>query len=350
MPFKCRLLLSPILLSLTCSLSRASEAPDLTVGARQSGPTLDHTTADEMVASVMKTLQQGLPPRSQKEFDEHARHLHELLARSGPNVDQNTLHSEIRDLLNTIDADGHTGLLEKAQIASFAASTQPEDAQHDSTAYLVNGAGGQVLVVTPPKATYYSNQEIVDGTGAITLAIEDRVKHASACGLVIDLSDQTGGNAWPALFALGALVTPDNKAYNVDRNNVKTPVVTPSQLAPDPRSPLSRFRGQPVAIVLGEQTASAGEMLAVVLAGEAATHSFGLPTLGLTTSNLAVPLQDGSVLISSQYRFALGNGAPIRGKLLPMTPAEKDTPRADIVRQAADWASTASPLCRKEKS
>src|SRR6185437_14691892 len=220
------------------------------------------------------------------------------------------------------------------------------DAQRESTAYLVRGAGGQVLIVTPPAATYSGTKEIWNGATAILLAVRERLKNSSACGLVVDLSEQTGGNAWPALQAIGALLTPENNAHYVDRNNISSPIVTPSQLISGHDSPLFQFRGQPFAIVLAAQTASSGEMVAAVLAGEASAHSFGFPTFGLTTSNAHVMLQDGSILISSRYRYAFGNDAPIRGKLQPMTQAAKDTPRADIVRQAADWVSATSPLCR----
>ena len=50
------------------------------------------------------------------------------------------------------------------------------------------------------------------------------------CALVIDLSEQTGGNAWPHLVVMHPLFSDANNAKWVDRDGKRTTLVNPAGL------------------------------------------------------------------------------------------------------------------------
>ena len=217
---------------------------------------------------------------------------------------------------------------------------------------LVTTSRGTVLRWTPPAI-------VAGGMSAAKPYLERfydeaaaRPDIAEACALVVDLSEQTGGNAWPPFFAMYPLFGGANKASWVDRDGKRTPFVTPSSLRETSRylvgdraNPLARFGSGPLAVVVGSRTASAGEMLLVALLGETRVQTFGSTSYGLSTANKTYTLADGSTLVLTELRYAIGDGPIYQGGIAPMHPAEKGAPAEDAVRTAAEWAAANSPQC-----
>jgi len=176
---------------------------------------------------------------------------------------------------------------------------------------------------------------------------------AQACALVVDLGEQTGGNAWPPFIAMYPLFGDANKARWVDRDGKRTPFVNRARLeemnqayAGGRASPLSRFAAGPLAVVVSERTASAGEMLLVALLGEERVQTFGRASYGMSTANATYPLADGSSLVLTESRYALGDGPVYQGGIPSMHAAAKGEPLDASVKAAAEWAAANSPQCR----
>ena len=115
------------------------------------------------------------------------------------------------------------------------------------------------------------------------------------------------------------------------------------------RKPI-HWLGSPVrhlGIVIGPHTASAGEMLAVVLHGETGSQTFGEATYGATTSNVVYPLPDGATLLLTVYRYASGEQPPIKGPLLPDQAVPTGTDQDTAVSAAADWVGKQNAACRR---
>jgi C-terminal processing protease CtpA/Prc len=170
--------------------------------------------------------------------------------------------------------------------------------------------------------------------------------------VVVDLSEQTGGNAWPPLAAMHPLFGDANKANWVDRDGRRKPVVDRTALEKMSRepgdgraNPLARFGNGPLAVVSDRRTASAGEMLLVALLGEPRVQTFGNTSAGKTTGNVTYTLADGSTLILTQTRYALGDGPVYRGGIAPMHPLDPGESLKDAVNAAAQWAAENSPGC-----
>jgi len=124
------------------------------------------------------------------------------------------------------------------------------------------------------------------------------VAKSAACGWVVDLRKNGGGNMWPMLSGLRPLVG-DGLLGSFDRRNGESTKWT----AADPRydvAPTAALRGLEsawVAVLTGPRTASSGEFVTIAFRGRPRTRSFGLPTAGLSTSNGTFPLPDGSMIV-----------------------------------------------------
>ncbi len=311
-------------------------------------------------AVVQKTIElveaDGLYPRSQDEYAAARARLLAALDGTGEQVDRQALFRHVTAMLQTLDADGHTMIFPPVVDRQFRQDfSVARTAARMSSFALVPTAHGQVLHWTPPQSYGDLKTEgplFVQRFAADYAALPDA---ARSCALVVDLGVQYGGNAWPILMTMHPLLSQANRAVFVRRDGARERLFEPQQLpgmqayfGGDARNPLVRFSGQPLAVVVDGKTSSAGEMLLVALLGEGErVRTFGHTSQGSTTANRSHALPDGSVLLLTTSRYALGDAAPIRGGIPPQVPATTGAPHADTVREAAEWASQASPLCRQ---
>ncbi len=169
--------------------------------------------------------------------------------------------------------------------------------------------------------------------------VED-LRARGACGWIVDLRENGGGNMWPMINGLEALLGggpfgafgqtsgPDNywvrsqSAIRADAAGQPPLTGAPGALAEDP-----------VAVLLGPRTASSGEMTAVAFRGRPKTRFFGTPTAGLTTANAPFALSDSSWLLITTSRVHDGAGTLIEGPLVP----DEATGPADTLGAAVSW-------------
>jgi carboxyl-terminal processing protease len=178
------------------------------------------------------------------------------------------------------------------------------------------------LVVVPPhsgrnRPTYVDSLQaelrMLDSTGV--------------CGWVVDLREDTGGNMWPMLAGIGPLLGAemvgsftgdppnvawryhDGRSWSGDSTLPAEPLgwgnTKPRQLA---------HADAPVALLIGSETASSGEMVLLAFLGRHGTRTFGDSTAGFASANTNVRLRDGATLVvtSSYPRDRLGRTYPLR--------------------------------------
>jgi hypothetical protein len=126
----------------------------------------------------------------------------------------------------------------------------------------------------------------------------------TACGWIVDLRSNGGGNLYPMLTALVPLLGPGpllgyrdrhghTDSWTVDDDGTVIATGWPQP----PRSDPIRFNaGSPIAVLHGRGTASSGEGVVMALRGRPGVRSFGQPTAGVPTGNIGIELSDGSVL------------------------------------------------------
>ena len=166
-----------------------------------------------------------------------------------------------------------------------------------------------------------------------------QIDQAGACGWILDLRENSGGNMWPMLAGIGPLLGQsastehgtdasvvgyfidrdggevawryiDGVAYEGSESN--TVVEVPYQLADSQ---------VPVAVLLGPQVASSGEAIAVAFQGRPNTQTFGDPTWGTPTGIEGFTLSDGAVVGLAVSQFADRTGQPY-GPLGGLVPDE----------------------------
>jgi len=166
-----------------------------------------------------------------------------------------------------------------------------------------------------------------------------QIDQAGACGWILDLRENSGGNMWPMLAGIGPLLGESASAeYGTDASVVgffidrdggevawryidgvayegsepNTVADAPYQLV-DPEIP--------VAVLLGPQVASSGEAVAVAFQGRPNTQTFGDPTRGTPTGIEGFTLSDGAVIGLTVSQFADRTGQPY-GPLGGLVPNE----------------------------
>jgi C-terminal processing protease CtpA/Prc len=141
---------------------------------------------------------------------------------------------------------------------------------------------------------------------------------------IVDLRRNTGGNCWPMLAGLGALLGNGVYGYFVS-DTEKIPFSYMNGVMMQGRygrctvtSPYACSPSNETIIVLtGANTSSAGEIVALAFKGKQNVYLYGEPTAGLTTANATYKLSDGSLLVLTVCKEADRNGNIHEGKILP---------------------------------
>jgi hypothetical protein len=323
------------------SLPGAAQVPPEPPLARETGRAM----ARQAIALVE---QQGLPPRSQDEYQMFKANLQQLVDEQGDTIDRQQLYLRLQLMLNTLDTDNHTFLTRTIPAAPGGPSTpdKPDAARTATLLSLIATPRGKVLHITPPQITMSDHQHTDEYLAQSLAQLQASTLPGKACAVVIDLSEQRGGNAWPPLGLLRPLFSAANSARFVERNNHRIPVLPAGYVADTTPTPLTRFAGEPLAFVMNGETSSAGEMMAVALLGEGnRVRSFGWPSDGRTTANRTFALPDNALLVLSGARYALADAAVIRGKIMPQAAAAQGANMADVLLEAATWAAEHAQLC-----
>jgi carboxyl-terminal processing protease len=204
--------------------------------------------------------------------------------------------------------------------------------------------------------------DIIDGfgyitlpsfTGSDTLALEyastahlvlRTLRHTALPGWIIDLTQNTGGNMWPMIASIGPLlghnpcgyfVAPDSHRYAswlyrtgyAGNEHIQTQFIADSicdDFIPPP----------PVALLIDQTTASAGEAVAVAFHGRSQTRSFGTPPAGRATANQPFHLRDGACIYLTVCRFADRNEQIMNTTI---DPDERVDNPSERIPRAIDW-------------
>ncbi|MEU2909445.1 S41 family peptidase [Streptomyces massasporeus] len=130
-----------------------------------------------------------------------------------------------------------------------------------------------------------------------------------ACGWVVDLRRNRGGNMWPML-AVVARIRGDGKVGGFVDAEGRTSVWTIEDGSPRIDGRPAGWRGgepvsngdAPVAVLTSRATASSGEAVAVAFRGRPDTRSFGESTYGVPTGNQSHRLSDGAALLLTETK------------------------------------------------
>lgn len=160
---------------------------------------------------------------------------------------------------------------------------------------------------------------------------------SGACGVVVDLSDNSGGDMGPMLAGLSPLI-PDGPVVSFDTSLAQSQVVLDGGSVSGGGTPTTAEAGSsklgvPVAIITSGRTASSGEQARLAFNGIADTRVFGQPTRGYASVNQGFRLYGGLTMY-----LTIGETLDREGTRFGETPIEPDE-RVDLDQAQAAAAS-----------
>jgi len=229
-------------------------------------------------------------------------------------------YGRIRQVLDAL-ADRHSRLETPEDALAYrqsAAATRPIEARpmQDIGYVLVPGLRG-----TDARAGAAFTAELCERIA--TLA------PTSSRGWILDLRQDTGGNMWPMLNGLHALLGARDAGAFRDRDGVVTRWRSRAT-----RACGTNLSDSPVAVLVGPKTASSGEAVAVAFRARHGTRFFGQTTAGLATSNRAFALPDGGVLRLTTAAMLDRDGEAYPQGITPESFVPSDQ---DAIETAAVW-------------
>ena len=152
------------------------------------------------------------------------------------------------------------------------------------------------------------------------------LESAGACRWILDLRNNQGGNLWPMLAGLGPLLgngeagasqRPNGERRRIWYEDGKVGLGDYVQLRVRGEPYRLRAPAAPVAVLQGDETASAAEIVAAAFAARPGTRSFGSATRGATTATRTFPLMDGAALMLAVASTVDRDGRVLHGPIEP---------------------------------
>lgn len=182
-----------------------------------------------------------------------------------------------------------------------------------------------------PVATYYLGDSASDEILMTKLATAIRqAEQNNVSGLIIDLSDNGGGNLYPPLVGLSPILENGDLGFFYDPVEKTKTAWTHKDGTIEIKDEKavywsiknkeffnSSLRRIPKAILVSNHTGSSGEFLLISLTSQEHTKVFGQPTAGLATGNEVITLSDGSQLILTVSLSMNVRGEIYDGALMP---------------------------------
>lgn len=154
-----------------------------------------------------------------------------------------------------------------------------------------------------------------------------RLREAGARAWIVDITKNSGGNMWPMLRALKPLFG-DGRVGGVQAKNHE---IDWWEIRND--EPGLSLSNDPVALIIGNDTASSGEAVAVAFQGRSRTRTFGERTAGKSTANSSYPLPDGSRLNVTTAVFIDRESKPYLSGISPQVISSP----SNSTDEALDW-------------
>lgn len=185
-----------------------------------------------------------------------------------------------------------------------------------------------------------------------------RLDDAGVCGWVVDLWGHTGGNMWPAVGGLAPILGDDVVGHFIGPDSSLTPWIIRDDAVYTNETPVVSLDANfdvtasdsPVGVVIGPETRSAGEAVALAFRGRPDTQLFGQFTSGSTSAVQVHELSDGSILgVATAFMADRNQDAP--GLFNPISP---DTIVPDLfdpepaITEASAWVQQ-QPKCTETK-
>lgn len=234
--------------------------------------------------------------------------LETALCIAGPAENQSDCHLAVSYLLQSI-GDQHSFFMNPEEVKGWESGSN--EMQTILLPHEIIKNCGYILV---PAFHGGNTTQILDYADSMQSVIQN-LSASNIKGWIIDLRENTGGNMEPMIAGLGPLFDSGSLGSLVDVNRNKDSwkyqngtYFWESESLVSVSSPVVLSDDLPKAVLIGPQTGSSGEIVAISFIGNRKTKTFGQPTWGLTTGNGAFDLPDGARMMLASTIMADRNG------------------------------------------
>lgn len=170
---------------------------------------------------------------------------------------------------------------------------------------------------------------------ADTLAAGLSTHVPGACGVIVDLRGNTGGDMGPMLAGLSSLL-PDGTVLTFRQRVGSSDVTISGSSVAGGGTPVTAQASEkftvPVALLTDDHTASSGEATLLSFRGLDNTRSFGKPTAGYASSNMNVNMPDGAAILLTNAQDVARTG-----EAFAEDPIAPDVDTDQPVEKATEW-------------
>jgi len=161
---------------------------------------------------------------------------------------------------------------------------------------------------------------------------------------VVDLRHNTGGNMWPMVAGLNALIKDGIAGYWVNAKNKKLKWYSYGQgFMGKGKFYKVKTMSAPIAVLIDSFTASSGEMTAISFIGLRNIKTFGQPSAGYTTANGTYRLSNGTILQLANSYAADRKKNIYKERIYPDVHIKENSKTADDTMAAAlEWVTKES--------
>lgn len=169
-----------------------------------------------------------------------------------------------------------------------------------------------------------------------------------SCGVIVDLSENGGGNMYPMLMGLLPLLSEGTLIQFESASGQMNSVVSDGGaikygdaviMAPLAKPYVRASQKKRVALVVATGTGSSGEMVAIAFKGQENVRFFGQPTTGVTTGNVPYKVSHGGFLVLATSRTWDRVGKKYVGSVQPDEVVTSVRSSANAQQLAAQWVS-----------
>jgi len=231
--------------------------------------------------------------------------------------------------------DKHSFFISKKSISKIVATPISLKPEAD---YLGDGIG---WIKVPECLTFDAQKDI-----AFANKIRSEIKRIDSAqnilGWIVDLRHNGGGNMWPMLAGLNALIEDGTVGYFVDPKSKKQQpwIIQNGKLS---SSTINSYKIKKteikIAVLIDSLTGSSGEMTAISFIGLPNVKVFGQPSAGYTTVNNNYFLSDGSQLLLAERFASDRTGKMYKDKVIPNVNVNdlSNTKSDGVVLAAKKW-------------
>ncbi|MFC0610168.1 S41 family peptidase [Rufibacter quisquiliarum] len=191
--------------------------------------------------------------------------------------------------------------------------------------------------------TFDENKDI-QFANTIRSIIEKIDTENTVTGWIVDLRHNGGGNMWPMIAGLNALVEDGTAGYFV-QGKLKIPWLNENGKINGKQKPVNTYKIKnkkvKIAILFDGKTGSSGEMTVVSFLRLPNVKSFGQKSAGYTTANYNFPLSNGGQLLLARTYVMDRTGKSYKGEITPDLAVSdlSNTKNDNVIKTAIEWLS-----------